>query len=60
MKTQNTNKLAFGKSSVVELQNVELLKVNGGVPTTDGGGEQTTIVCGDCILVPTSIRNITK
>ena len=58
MKTQNTNKLAFGKNSVVELQNLDLLKVKGGGPTTEG--EQTTFVCGDCILVPTSIRNITK
>lgn len=58
MKTQNTNKLAFGKSSIVELQNTDLLKVNGGAPTTDG--DQTTYICGDCILVPTSLRTLTK
>jgi len=58
MKTQNKNNLRFGKSSIVELQHLDLLKINGGAPTTDG--DQTTFACGDCILVPTSIRNITK
>lgn len=39
MKTQNTNKLAFGKSSIIELQNSELAQVNGG-----------TAIGGECFL----------
>lgn len=57
MKTQ-TQKLSLKKVSLVELTNERLNNVKGG-GTTDGN-EQTTLVCGDCILVPTSIRNITK
>ncbi|WP_417291540.1 class I lanthipeptide [Corallibacter sp.] len=57
MKTQS-KELNFNKSSIVELQNSELLKVNGGTDTTNN--EQTTLVCGDCILVPTTIRQLTK
>lgn len=57
MKTQ-TQKLSLKKVSLVELSSEILNNVKGG-GTTDGN-EQTTYVCGDCILVPTSIRNITK
>ncbi|WP_156133160.1 class I lanthipeptide [Lacinutrix sp. Hel_I_90] len=58
MKTQ-TQKLSLKKVSLVELSSETLNNVKGGGTTTDGN-EQTTLVCGDCILVPTSIRNITK
>lgn len=51
MKTQYTNKLAFTKKVITELQKEELLSVKGGA---------TTFICGDCILLPTIIKNISK
>jgi len=56
MKTQ-AKKLSLNKSTLVELTNESLLQVNGG---DDTGNGQTTFMCGDCILVPTEIRTITK
>ena len=48
MKTQNkNNKLAFGKASILELQQDELLQVNGG--STIVGGE----TCTGCACVTT-------
>ncbi len=36
MKTQAQNKLDFAKNSIVELNNSQLLNINGGTASTDG------------------------
>jgi len=46
MKTQNTNnKLAFGKFTIAELQQEELLQINGGGSTILGGETCTGCCC---------------
>ncbi|MBN9283338.1 MULTISPECIES: class I lanthipeptide [unclassified Flavobacterium] len=53
MKTSNSNKLAFAKSSVAELNQMEMMGINGG--STILGGE----TCPGCVCIPvkTIIQN---
>jgi len=59
MKSQNkSNRLAFNKAAVTELNNNVLNGIKGGQNTTET--VQTTYLCGDCILLPKSIRTIIR
>ncbi|WP_286911981.1 hypothetical protein [Flavobacterium sp. UBA4197] len=44
----------------MELDLASMRSVVGGGTTVIDAGEQTTIICGDCIPLPGPIRNITK
>ncbi|THF49545.1 hypothetical protein E6C50_12420 [Flavobacterium supellecticarium] len=57
MKKADPNKLHFKKSDITELNQSTMRQIAGGGDTIN---EQTTLICGDCILVPGPIRNITK
>jgi len=48
MKSLNRkDKLAFNKAAVTELNNNTLKRINGGA---------TTFICGDCILLPKTLK----
>ncbi|UUC46202.1 hypothetical protein [Flavobacterium cerinum] len=57
MKNANNNTLHFKKNDVTELDMEFMYHIAGGGDTNN---EQTTLICGDCILLPGPIRNITK
>ncbi|HRB71781.1 class I lanthipeptide [Flavobacterium sp. WV_118_3] len=57
MKKADQNKLHFKKNDITELNQSTMRQIAGGGDTIN---EQTTLICGDCILVPGPIRNITK
>ncbi|MEO4003933.1 class I lanthipeptide [Flavobacterium sp. CAU 1735] len=57
MKKATNSKLHFKKNDIAELSQVTMRQIAGGGDTNNG---QTTLICGDCILVPGPIRNITK
>lgn len=57
MKKADQNKLHFKKSDIAELSQTTMRQIAGGGDTLN---EQTTLICGDCILVPGPIRNLTK
>lgn len=56
MKTQHTNKLAFEKFSIAELQQDEMLQIKGG--STILGGETCTGCC--CVETLQTILNPVK
>jgi DeoR/GlpR family transcriptional regulator of sugar metabolism len=52
MKSQNkNNKLVFNKAAVTELNDSKLITINGGA---------TTYICGDCILIPKTLKTIVR
>ncbi|MBN9283337.1 MULTISPECIES: hypothetical protein [Flavobacterium] len=57
MKKANKETLLFKKSVITELDLIFMNEIVGGGDTNNG---QTTLICGDCVLVPGPIRNLTK
>ncbi|MBN9283333.1 MULTISPECIES: class I lanthipeptide [Flavobacterium] len=57
MKTQETNKLAFKRNAIVELDMTAMRKIAGGADTNDG---PTTFICGDCVVVTRQLGHLNQ
>ena len=50
-KTKTTNKLAFNKASVTELNDAAMMKINGRHLETETANEPTTYACSNCMTI---------